>query len=102
MVSLFGPTDPRKYAPWSRRVVALRAADFGGGGIGAIPVAAVADAMEHIQRFNTNVAEYLLGPQGLRPLQAAKMDLEAPLLSRGLLTLDRVPAGEVGGAQRRG
>lgn len=71
MVSLFGPTDPRKYAPWSRRVVALRAADFGTGGIGTIPVEAVADAVEYIQRFNTEVAEYLLGPQGLRPLQAA-------------------------------
>jgi ADP-heptose:LPS heptosyltransferase len=102
MVSLFGPTDPRKYAPWSRHVVALRAADFGDGGIGAIPVAAVADAVEHIQRFNTDVAEYLLGPQGLRPLQAAKADLGAPLPSRSLLTLDRVPAGEIEATQRRG
>lgn len=102
MVSLFGPTNPRKYAPWSRRVVALRAADFGDGGIGAIPVAAVADAVEHIQRFNTDVAEYLLGPQGLSPLQAAKTDLKAPLPSRSRLSLDRVPAGDGGGEQRRG
>lgn len=46
MVSLFAPTDPRKYAPHTRRRICLRAQDFGGTTIEAIPVAAVRDAVD--------------------------------------------------------
>ncbi len=69
MVSLFGPTDPKKYAPWSHRVVAIRAADFGNRAIDSIPVPIVIEAVEHILRPEwTGPAERLLGPPGLRPL----------------------------------
>ncbi len=45
LVSLFGPTDPRKFAPSAGRLVLLRAQDFAGGGMAAIPVAAVLAAV---------------------------------------------------------
>jgi len=47
LVSLFGPTDPRRFLPWVEPVRALRAQDFGGGeAMEAIPVDAVAEAVE--------------------------------------------------------
>jgi ADP-heptose:LPS heptosyltransferase len=49
LVSLFGPTDPRRFLPWTDRVVALRAQDFGGGAaMDAIPVDAVVAAAERL------------------------------------------------------
>jgi ADP-heptose:LPS heptosyltransferase len=45
LVSLFGPTDPAKFAPWTARLTILRAQDFGGGEMAAIPVAAVLAAL---------------------------------------------------------
>ena len=41
LVSLFGPTDPAKFAPWAGHLTLLRAQDFGGVEMGAIPVPAV-------------------------------------------------------------
>lgn len=46
MVSLYAPTDPAKYAPHSPRVTALRAQDFGGAAIEAIPTGAVTAAVD--------------------------------------------------------
>lgn len=43
MVSLFGPTSPGKFAPLTRRLTVLRAQDFGGSTMAAIPVEAVWD-----------------------------------------------------------
>ncbi len=45
LVSLFGPTDPAKFAPWARDLTVLRAQQFGGREMAAIPVAAVLEAM---------------------------------------------------------
>jgi len=45
MVSLFGPTDPGKFAPWARELTILRAQDFGATDMAAIPVAAVLAAI---------------------------------------------------------
>lgn len=45
LVSLFGPTDPAKFAPWASRLAILRAQDFGGAEMAAIPVAAVLAAV---------------------------------------------------------
>ncbi len=45
LVSLFGPTPPAKFAPATRRLVVLRAQDFGSGHMAAIPVGAVWDAV---------------------------------------------------------
>lgn len=45
MVSLFGPTDPGKFAPWAPDLTVLRAQDFGGAAMADIPVAAVLDAI---------------------------------------------------------
>ena len=46
LVSLFGPTDPDKFAPCTVRLTVLRAQSFGGSGMGAIPVSAVLAAVE--------------------------------------------------------
>ncbi|MFM7347692.1 MAG: glycosyltransferase family 9 protein, partial [Tagaea sp.] len=46
LVSLFGPTDPAKFAPAARALAILRAQDFGCDGMDAIPLDAVARALE--------------------------------------------------------
>ncbi len=46
LVSLFGPTDPGKFAPSTARRTLIRAQDFGGREMWAIPVAAVLAALE--------------------------------------------------------
>ena len=46
MVSLFGPTQPGKYAPYAWRLKTLRVQDFGGNEISGIPVDAVCQAIE--------------------------------------------------------
>jgi ADP-heptose:LPS heptosyltransferase len=46
LVSLFGPTDPAKFAPSARSLTVLRAQDFGGGTMDAIPVEAVRAALQ--------------------------------------------------------
>ncbi len=46
MVSLFGPTDPAKFAPYTPDLTVLRAQDFGAGGIEAIPLDAVGGAVD--------------------------------------------------------
>lgn len=49
LVSLFGPTPPEKFAPAARRLTVVRAQDFGGGdAMEAIPVEAVAGALERL------------------------------------------------------
>ena len=47
MVSLYGPTQPSKYAPYTPTLIALRAQDFGStGNIETIPVDAVSAAID--------------------------------------------------------
>jgi ADP-heptose:LPS heptosyltransferase len=46
LVSLFGPTEPDKFAPWTPELTVLRAQSFGGTEMTAIPVAAVLVAVE--------------------------------------------------------
>jgi len=46
MVSLFGPSNPKKRAPFSRAIIVLRAQDHGSNRVEAIPVSAVVDAIE--------------------------------------------------------
>lgn len=48
LVSLFGPTPPEKFAPAARRLAVLRAQDFASDAMEAIPVAAVAEAVERL------------------------------------------------------
>jgi ADP-heptose:LPS heptosyltransferase len=45
LVSLFGPTDPAKFAPAATRLTVLRAQDFDGAAMDAIPLDAVARAV---------------------------------------------------------
>lgn len=45
LVSLFGPTAPDKFAPMTRNLTILRAQDFGGEAMDAIPVEAVKRAL---------------------------------------------------------
>ncbi len=46
LVSLFGPTDPAKFAPAARKLTVLRAQDFGAGTMDAIPMDAVRAALQ--------------------------------------------------------
>lgn len=46
MVSLFGPTAARKFAPAARRIEIIEAQAFGAGDMAAIPLDAVRDAVE--------------------------------------------------------
>lgn len=48
LVSLFGPTSPAKFAPLARKLKILRAQDFGGEAMTAIPVDAVAAALDEL------------------------------------------------------
>ncbi|MBI3451281.1 MAG: lipopolysaccharide heptosyltransferase family protein, partial [Rhodospirillales bacterium] len=48
LVSLFGPTRPEKFAPLARRPAIVRAQDFGGAAMEAIPVSAVAAAIDRL------------------------------------------------------
>lgn len=50
LVSLFGPTDPQKFAPLTPRLVLLRAQTFGGSEMQAIPKTAVLAALEALLR----------------------------------------------------
>ncbi len=50
LVSLFGPTDPAKFAPWVSRGAILRAQEFGGSEMEAIPVEAVKMAVSGLFR----------------------------------------------------
>ena len=51
VVSLFGPTDPRKWAPVAPENLILRAQDYGGDDVAAIPAeAAVAAVLEMLAR----------------------------------------------------
>jgi ADP-heptose:LPS heptosyltransferase len=46
LVSLFGPTDPAKFAPHARHLTVLRAQAFGADDMAAIPLDAVAAALQ--------------------------------------------------------
>lgn len=46
MVSLYGPTDPAKFAPYTPDLTVIRAQDFGSDAIEAIPLDAVIEAVE--------------------------------------------------------
>jgi ADP-heptose:LPS heptosyltransferase len=48
LVSLFGPTSPAKFAPLATRLKIIRAQDFGGDAMAAIPVDAVAAAIDDL------------------------------------------------------
>ncbi len=57
MVSLFGPTNPKKFAPYTPRLSVLTAQQFGGTSMDAIPADAV------LRAVNARPAEY--GPGSL-------------------------------------
>lgn len=48
LLSLFGPTSPAKFAPVTPDLTIIRAQTFGGEGMDAIPLAAVADAVDQL------------------------------------------------------
>lgn len=48
LVSLFGPTNARKFRPAARRLESIEACRFGQGDIADIPVSAVSDALERL------------------------------------------------------
>ncbi len=45
LVSLFGPTDPEKFAPWTPRLTIMRAQQFGAADMAAIPAPPVMAAL---------------------------------------------------------
>jgi ADP-heptose:LPS heptosyltransferase len=48
IVSLFGPTDPRRWAPFAPVLSVIRAQDFGGAGMALIPPEAVLEAIRRL------------------------------------------------------
>jgi ADP-heptose:LPS heptosyltransferase len=50
LVTLFGPTDAVRWAPFTERGVIVRAQEFGGKAMSAIPVNAVLRALERVDR----------------------------------------------------
>jgi ADP-heptose:LPS heptosyltransferase len=46
LISLFGPTAPEKFAPYSNTLTVIRAQAYGGEQMAAIPLDPVADAVE--------------------------------------------------------
>jgi ADP-heptose:LPS heptosyltransferase len=50
LVSLFGPSDARRWAPFGEYVIIVRAQEFGGDTMEAIPVEAVSEAVERLLR----------------------------------------------------
>jgi ADP-heptose:LPS heptosyltransferase len=48
LVSLFGPSDAKRWAPFGERVIIIRAQEFGGDTMEAIPVNAVSGAVERL------------------------------------------------------
>ena len=48
LVSLFGPSDAKRWAPFGERVIIVRAQDFGGETMESIPVEAVSDAIDRL------------------------------------------------------
>jgi ADP-heptose:LPS heptosyltransferase len=63
MVSLFGPTRPEKYAPFARALICLKAQDYGSERTDAIPLDAVAAAVER---------QMPVGPAIAVPVQSEK------------------------------
>jgi ADP-heptose:LPS heptosyltransferase len=59
MVSLYGPSRPEKYAPFSRSVICLKSQDFGSERIEAIPQDVVAAALEHQLAIGPAAAEMI-------------------------------------------
>ncbi len=51
LISLFGPTDAGKLAPQVSRGLVIRAQDFGGEAMSAIPVESVAQAIDNVLLF---------------------------------------------------
>lgn len=78
MVTLYGPTRPGKYAPFSRALICLKAQDYGSEDIEAIPVEAVCAALER---------QIAIGPA------AANMTTSEPTSSS--LLLAPISAGEL-------
>ena len=78
MVSLYGPTRPEKYAPFSRALICLKAQDFGSERVEDIPLSAVAAALER---------QVAIGPASAATvgLETDKPPLLAPVSAAELL-----------------
>jgi ADP-heptose:LPS heptosyltransferase len=73
MVSLYGPSRPEKYAPFSRALICIKAQDFGSEHIEAIPLAVVAAALEQQVAIGPAAAEMI------PPAPANSATLSAPV-----------------------
>jgi ADP-heptose:LPS heptosyltransferase len=56
LVSLFGPTDPAKFAPYVSRAAVIRAQDHGDAAIEAIPVDAVLETVRSLAKVASGAA----------------------------------------------
>jgi len=88
MVSLYGPTRPEKYAPFSRALICIKAQDFGSERLDAIPVDVVAAALER-QVLVGPACREILAPQP----ETGSMPILAPI-SVGEL-LDKITILEI-------
>jgi ADP-heptose:LPS heptosyltransferase len=67
MVSLYGPTRPEKYAPFARALICLKAQDYGSDRIEAIPLEAVAAAVER---------QIVIGPATPKPRRPQQVNTD--------------------------
>ncbi len=61
LVSLFGPTRPEKFAPYTPRLITLRAQDYGQRAIDAIPTRDVIDAVERLTHSPRSPGDVTVG-----------------------------------------
>jgi hypothetical protein len=80
MVSLYGPTRPEKYAPFSRALICIKAQDFGSECVGAIPLGVVAEALERQVAIGPAIAEMAVAEPA-----TASSPLSAPVSAGELL-----------------
>jgi ADP-heptose:LPS heptosyltransferase len=78
MISLYGPTRPEKYAPFSRALICLKAQDFGAERVEAIPVETVAVALDRQVAIGPTSAQTAVSPaagsgQLLAPLSVGEL-----------------------------
>jgi hypothetical protein len=97
LVSLFGPTRAEKFAPAARRLEIVDAQSFGSSAMAAIPLAAVATALERLLADSpgTRFATLIAGSSEVGQRRSGLMPASALNLARRALVNAASPRGTV-------